>query len=391
VNAGCHGSTLPLKESPVLQNEYYTWLNRDRHARAYNVLFNAKSARIVRNMHLKRKANEEPLCLDCHSTAVSPQLVSGRIDIEDGVQCEACHGPASGWRDSHTQAGWTHEQSVGLGMTNLRAISTRATVCLSCHLGEGKKEVDHDLIASGHPILAFELDNYTAAMPPHWTKGRPGHGVPAWAVGQVAAFRQSLDNLARHARGEKWPEFSEMSCTNCHHALETGQWRQERGWSGHPGMPAWSPQHWGVLRLIVGRAAPSTRSQLDDAVARIAERVSRMNDRDGVAQAAGEAVRLVDAAMPAVSALSWRDDEIRAFMRDLAGDDDFLLRADVHSAEQTALALQSLSAALTRANPRLLKSPLTKAVDALFEEVRNRDRYEPARFVQKLRGVRGAL
>jgi hypothetical protein len=199
VNAGCHGGTLPLKTTSILQNEYYTWLNRDRHAAAYNVLFNDRSARIARNMHLKRKANEESLCLDCHSTNVPAQLVSGRLDIEDGVQCEACHGPASGWRAEHTQAGWTHEQSVARGMTDQRDLRVRAHICDRCHVGAGGPEVDHELIASGHPLLAFELDNYTETMPPHWTKGKPTHGVPAWAVGQTMAFRDSLTNLSRHA------------------------------------------------------------------------------------------------------------------------------------------------------------------------------------------------
>ncbi|HWS71029.1 MAG TPA: multiheme c-type cytochrome, partial [Thermoanaerobaculia bacterium] len=66
--SGCHGSTLPLHETRILQNEYYTWLSNDRHAKAYNVLFDDRSARIVRNMHLKKKANDESLCLDCHTT-----------------------------------------------------------------------------------------------------------------------------------------------------------------------------------------------------------------------------------------------------------------------------------------------------------------------------------
>ncbi len=78
-------------------------------------------------------------------------------------------------------------------------------------------------------------------------------------------------------------------------------------------------------------------------------------------------------------------------MRTLAGDEDFIIRSDVASAEQTALALQSLSAALTRANPKLLKSPMTEAVDALFTELQNRNTYDPNRFVAKLRVVRGTL
>src|SRR5687767_4153481 len=79
-NSGCHGSTLPLKEARVLQNEYYTWLDTDRHAKAYAVLFNNVSARIVKNMRLKKRAYEEKLCLDCHSTNIPASQVAGRID-----------------------------------------------------------------------------------------------------------------------------------------------------------------------------------------------------------------------------------------------------------------------------------------------------------------------
>jgi hypothetical protein len=394
-NSGCHGSTQPLNAAHVLQNEYYTWLSTDRHAQAYNVLFNDRSARVARNMRLKGKAYQETVCLDCHTTNVPARLVSGKVDIEDGVQCEACHGPASGWRAEHTQAGWTHEQSVARGMTDLRNLPVRASGCLSCHLGNDKKEVDHELIASGHPILAFELDNYTE-MNPHWRRGKDSasaetHGARAFAVGQAAAFSQSLDNLARHARGEEWPEFSDMSCINCHHSLETSGWRQERGWPGRAGLPSWSPQHWAVLRLLVGRANPSARAKLDNDVQILAVRVSRMNDANGVLQAANEARRTIDGVTPQIAALSWKDDDVRAMMRTIASDTDFLLNSDVHSAEQTALALQSLASALTRNNPRLLKSPTTEAIDALFEEVKNRERYEPSRFVQKLAALRAAL
>ena len=396
VNSGCHGSTEPLNSTRVLQNEYYTWLNSDRHPQAYNILFNDRSARVARNMRLKGKAYQEKVCLDCHTTNVPPALVSGKIDVEDGIQCEACHGPAGGWRAEHTMAGWTHEQSVARGMTDLRSLPIRAAGCLSCHLGNASKEVDHELIASGHPILAFELDNYTETMPPHWRRGNDTvsaatHGARAFAVGQSAAFSQSLDNLARHARGEKWPEFSDMTCVNCHHSLEGSGWRQERGWPSRAGLPSWSPQHWAVLRLLVGRADPAARAQLDSSIQLIATRVSRMNDPNAVAQAAKDAKRIIDTVTPRIAALSWRDDDVRTLMRTIAADTDYLLTSDVYSAEQTALALQSLAAALTRSNARLLKSPMTAAIDALFEEIKNRDRYDPSRFVQKLGQLRTAL
>src|SRR5205807_2566005 len=110
VSSGCHGSTQPLNATRILQNEYYTWLNSDRHAAAYNVLFNDRSARIAKNMRLRKKAYEESACLDCHPTNVPARLISGHIDPDDGVQCEASHGPASEWPDVLTQPGWTHAQ-----------------------------------------------------------------------------------------------------------------------------------------------------------------------------------------------------------------------------------------------------------------------------------------
>jgi len=390
VNSGCHGSTVPLQAQRIRQNEYYTWLNNDRHAQAWNVLFNDRSARIVRNMKLRRKAYQEAVCLDCHSTDVPASLVTGRIDLEDGVQCEACHGPASGWRDAHTQAGWTHAQSVERGMTDLRNVPARGTLCLSCHMGNGSKVVDHELIASGHPILAFELDNYSETMPAHWNRNDT-HGVRAWATGQVVAFRDSLDNLARHARGDKWPEFSDMSCYNCHHALKGSQWRQERGWPYRAGLPSWSPQHWAVLRLLLTNTAPGARSDLDGHVAQLAEKVARMNDPAGVARVAEETRRAIDPFVPKIDVMTWSDGRIRELMTALTNDGEFITRSDVHSAEQTALALQSLASELTRRNPRLLRSPLTRSIDDLFTELQSRDDYEPSRFVAKLAEVRAAL
>jgi hypothetical protein len=392
-NAGCHGSTQPLQTTGVLQNEYYTWLNSDRHAGAYNVLFSDRSARIAKNMRLKKRAYEEGVCLDCHSTNIPAKLVSGKIDEEDGVQCEQCHGPASGWRAEHTEAGWTHEQSIARGMIDLRKISARGSVCTGCHVGNAKKEVDHELIASGHPILAFELDNYTESMPPHWGLRYPGaretHGTRAWAVGQVVAFRESLENLARHARGDEWPEFAEMSCFNCHHNLQGSQWRQERGWPDRAGLPTWSPQRWAVLRLILDRVSPGAREELDPLVAQLARDVARMGNPGGVAAAADRAKAVVTPLVAKVEAAQWKESDVRALMTKITNDRTVL--TDVHSAEQAALSLQSLASVLTRNNQKLLRGQMVQSIDALFEEIKSREDFEPSRFERKLDAVRAAV
>lgn len=386
VNSGCHGATQPLDATHVLQNEYYTWLNSDRHAGAYNVLFSDRSARIARNMRLRKRAYEETVCLDCHTTNVPATLVAGAVDVEDGIQCEVCHGPASGWRGEHAEEGWTHEQSVARGMIDLRRVERRALVCLPCHVGNARREVDHELIASGHPLLAFELDNYTESMPPHWTPNRDTHGARAWAVGQVVTFAESLDSVARHARGEKWPEFSDMSCFNCHHDLKDSGWRQQRGWPDRAGLPAWSPQHWAVLRLLIGRVSPQSRDELDPAVAQLARGIARMNDPNGVAATAERARRIVTPLIARIEGQRWTDADIRALMTTIV--DDPLVTTDVHTAEQAALSLQSLASVLTRRNPRLLRGPMIRSIDALFEEVKSRDDYDAGRFAKKLAAVR---
>ena len=391
VSSGCHGSTQPLNSTTVLQNEYYTWLNNDRHAQAYNVLFNERSARIAKNMRIRGRAYEAKVCLDCHTTNVPASLVEGNIDPEDGVQCEVCHGPASGWRSEHVQTGWTHEQSVARGMIDLRRIPTRGQLCVSCHVGNNSKEVDHELIGAGHPILQFELDNYTESMPPHWTPNRDSHGLPAWAVGQVVKFHQSLENLARHARGDEWPEFSDMSCYNCHHSLAGSTWRQERGWPDRAGLPSWSPQHWIAMRLLLERAQPGARAELDPIINDLSIQVARMNNPARVAELATRAANVVRGLIPRAESVRWNEADIRAMMVRLAEDRDFIMRSDVHAAEQTAFALQSLSSALTRRNRALLRSPMTRSIDALYEELQNRDNYEPSRFLQKLQAVRATL
>jgi hypothetical protein len=390
VNSGCHGSTVPLRASRVRQNEYYTWLNNDRHAQAFNVLYNERSARIARNMKLRGRAFEEKICLDCHTTNIPASRQAVPLDLEDGVQCEACHGPASGWRDEHIQGGWTHEQSVARGLVDLRDISTRANLCLSCHLGNSLKEVDHDLIGAGHPILAFELDNYAASMPPHWNPN-DSHGLRAFAVGQAVKLSEHLENLSRHARGDKWPEFSDMSCFNCHHDLKDSQWRQVRGWPGRPGLPSWSPQHWVVTRHLVGRVSPSARTRLDRVMPQLAASVAKMNDRTGVTRNADEARAVINGVISQMERLTWSDAEVRSLMNAIAADEDSILRSDVHAAEQAALALQSLGTTLSRRNPRLVGGQMMRSIDALFSEVRSRDDYDPRRFAQKMRTVRATL
>ena len=56
-----------------------------------------------------------------------------------------------------------------------------------------------------------------------------------------------------------------------------------------------------------------------------------------------------------------------------------------------ALALQSLASVLTRRDPRLAASPMMKAIDTLFVDVRDRSAYDPNRFAAHLDELRAVL
>src|SRR5690348_2002955 len=63
----CHGSVTPVEGSRILQNEYSTWITRDKHSRAYQALTGDIGERIARILKLSSKAEEAPKCLACHA------------------------------------------------------------------------------------------------------------------------------------------------------------------------------------------------------------------------------------------------------------------------------------------------------------------------------------
>ena len=107
--------------------------------------------------------------------------------------------------------------------------------------------------------------------------------------------------------------------------------------------------------------------------------------------AADEARSVANGVIPAIDATRWSDSQVRSLISAIADDRDFVMRSDVHSAEQIALALQSLAASLTRRDSRLLRGGMLKAIDGLFAELKDRDDYDPSRFVEKLQALKASV
>lgn len=398
-SSNCHGSTRPRRVFDVLQNEHFTWYKRgDPHyARAFPVLFEERSRIIARNLRLPAAPAESPACLGCHGFQVPKEKQANRLEIEDGISCEACHGPASGWIEGHTAADWTHQRSVEAGMTDLRDLDVRSRLCLSCHLGAPGAEVDHELIAAGHPVLTFELDNYSQSMPAHWMplrdkKNQEGlretHGARAWAVGQAAAFREGLDQLARRARERRWPELSEMKCESCHHTLTEQRWRTVRP-PDRPGLPRWSPARWTVLRHLVTAVAPDARDSLDADVERLARQVARFNTPPAeVAETAGRLSRKLAGVVPRLDRAPWDDAQVRRVLLAIAADGEALAATDRPAAEQAFLAASSLVAQLQTRNTRRARAGLANTLDAMEKEFAEPYAWNPGRFRSQLAQLR---
>lgn len=382
----CHGSIRPVAGSRILQTEYSTWLVQDKHAKATDVLTNAVSMRMAKILGLPR-ADTAPKCLACHGVSV-PEAQRARTFAEEGVSCEACHGPASAWLGPHTVRGWTHAQSLQLGMLDTKDPVKRTERCASCHVGTADQFVDHAMIAAGHPDLVFDLEAFSTAMPRHWQEPAPDDRVRAWSLGQLVQLREGLERLSRRLAAPTWPEYAELDCFSCHHSLTRAEdsWRQERGYADRqPGTPPWNESRVEMVRVIVRALDPASADRFDAAALKLAAALTKPQpDRAQAAQATRELTAIVEAAtvqaktVPIDAALTGR------LVRAILDSGERIAGHGERSAEQAAMSLETLMAAHARATQADPKASRL-ALDRLFQQLENPSAYDPRKFTAELR------
>ena len=402
-STACHGAITPQSINDVLQNEYSTWIVKDKHAQSYKALTGMVGERMAGILGLG-KAENAPRCLACHALNPRPELRSRTFDVTEGVSCESCHGPASGWLGPHTERNWTHAQSVAAGMVDTRDVATRAEKCLDCHLGGEDKYVDHEMIAAGHPDLFFELDSFSAVMPRHWKEpGEPGEsaGSDPWydirelAIGQAVQLRESMNRLAGRAKGKNWPEYSEMQCYACHHSLTPPEqsWRQARGYPGRrAGDPPWNASRYAVFRDVARQLDGADAGRLDQQIAQLAGLMSRLNpDRDAVAAAAMDSALTVHSLMAKVQSAAYDSAATLQLLKTICGDADEISAEGEQAAAQAAMAIQSLFVAYDRGARLANSAAIRAAISALFDQLQAPSAYDPARFSRQMQQVNALL
>ncbi len=288
-NRGCHGG---VARPGTTGSEYNTWLGADPHANAFLVLFDSRSEAIQEALGRSIAAYNDARCQSCHGYADQQIGRQGGIEPLDedfdkgpdpvhlglsGVGCESCHGKASNWLHTHYLGNWSSKpdtEKEKSGMRILRPTIAKARLCVSCHVGSNlDQEVNHDLIAAGHPRLNFEFLSFSSRIPTHWNQAETsakrkanGQGTPnrasTWALGELVSLEASLGLLAHRAEAaaeaEKnpqkpsaWPEFTEYACFSCHHTNVDGGLRYDDGRSGAPGSFTWNSWMYPMTRALI--------------------------------------------------------------------------------------------------------------------------------------------
>jgi len=121
------GKCRACHEKEDIGNQQGIWLDSP-HARAFDTLASDQAKKIVQERGLGANPQAVAECLECHTSAHGEpkKRVARSYKAEEGVTCEACHGPGSIYRKKKIML--DHEKSVQFGL-----IEPEEKVCLDCH------------------------------------------------------------------------------------------------------------------------------------------------------------------------------------------------------------------------------------------------------------------
>ena len=204
VCAGCHAAG-------SMGDQYSQWLH-SRHSQAYALLARPESLEIAKLSGLRTLPQESAICLGCHATAWHAEEweKDETFHIEDGVQCEGCHGPGSEYASTAVMKDRQAAMMAGLQMP------TR-DFCVNCHVEKGS----HLAILKRPPVdvkQGWETLKHPLAKNP--------------APGPIAGLGPADETI----QGPKYAGV--MACGKCHRGPMLGnQWSV---WRMSPHSGAWA-------------------------------------------------------------------------------------------------------------------------------------------------------
>lgn len=119
---------------------------KSKHAEAFNTLKTAKAAEYAKAKNIAGAPHEAKECLQCHTTGFG-EAAEKSFKAEMGVQCEACHGAASGYKAIHNKPE-NKEKAVAAGMIS----NGGEKLCITCHTPKMHPMKDFDFKKSFEEI-----------------------------------------------------------------------------------------------------------------------------------------------------------------------------------------------------------------------------------------------
>lgn len=367
------------------------------HSRAFAVLSSARSQAIAARMGIGSASSAQE-CLGCHADPAATGR-GPRFQVSDGVGCEACHGGAEKWLQSHYSVGATHRGNVQNGMRALENPAERASVCLDCHFGSSRKGqfVNHRIMAAGHPRIAFELDLFSTLQQHHdedadyaERKGGKSSNVRFWAVGQAMALDRSLDLYGKPTGGAGiFPEFYFFDCHSCHRRIfdDEDARPQKPANPGRPipaGMPPYNDENMIMLSAAARVAAPALASRLDADSRNFHAALAR--DRSSAIAAAAKLRGTAQALASAFTAASFNRDQVFAIIEAVSSEAISQRYTDYEGSVQAVMAIDTLLNALVNAGqvPPSAATSIRGDVNVAYGAVRDPNDYRPVEFRRAL-------
>ncbi len=184
-------------------HQFSRW-RASEHAKAYSCLWSPDSRKIAELSGIPEEPQEAAMCLGCHATASDTEAweKEDTFFLEDGVQCEKCHGPGSEYADRDVMMDRNKAMMAGLKMPAERD-------CMICHNIKGS----HVAIV-GSPVFDTKAGMKMIAHP----KPNPAADTQASA--------KPCDDTA----SGNYKYTGVMACARCHKGPMMGyqfsQWRE---------------------------------------------------------------------------------------------------------------------------------------------------------------------
>lgn len=126
----CHNKKKEIQQFSLWQNS--------AHSKAYETLASDRAKKLALNAGVEGNPQEAKECLECHVTGYGSDSTAfaESFNLEDGIQCESCHGPGSEYKSMKimskskyaSQRDVQHELAINSGL-----LAPDEKTCLKCH------------------------------------------------------------------------------------------------------------------------------------------------------------------------------------------------------------------------------------------------------------------